>query len=160
MITRFIDEWRYKYHESELEVNRTYGAEINIFHNYTAAYEEGNHCIVYDRTCSITNYSYAKWSNDMLFCKDFSCPGLFKCVEYFCLAMSQVCDGHIDCRYDDDEMFCDNLTCPGLLKCRGENRCISYEELCRLMAMLIVYIHMMTSYIAPRALSAVNVSVI
>ena len=66
----------------------------------------------------------------MLFCKDFSCPGLFKCVEYFCLAMSQVCDGHIDCRYGDDEMFCDNLTCPGLLKCRGENRCISYEELC------------------------------
>ena len=130
LITKFIDEWKYKYHESELEVNRTYGAEINIFHNYTVACEEGNHCIVYDRTCSITNYSYAKWSNDMLFCKDFSCPGLFKCVEYFCLAMSQVCDGHIDCRYGDDEMFCDNLTCPGLLKCRGENRCISYEELC------------------------------
>ena len=50
LITKFIDEWKYKYHESELEVNRTYGVEINIFHNYTVACEEGNHCIVYDRT--------------------------------------------------------------------------------------------------------------
>ena len=58
------------------------------------------------------------------------CPGMFKCHYSYCLPMSLVCDGHYDCADGEDELFCSNLLCPGLLKCRGENKCVSFDELC------------------------------
>ena len=63
-------------------------------------------------------------------CRNVECPGMFKCDGYYCLHMSAVCDGHNDCQYGEDERYCRNMTCPGLLKCRGENRCVSEQELC------------------------------
>ena len=63
-------------------------------------------------------------------CRDIYCPGMFKCTEYFCIFLSSVCDGHIDCPYRDDELSCSNPICPGSLKCRGEIRCISPEQIC------------------------------
>ena len=62
-------------------------------------------------------------------CKYFVCSGMFKCGKY-CIHMSSVCDGQFDCEKGDDEIFCPMSTCPGLLKCRGENRCVSLEEIC------------------------------
>ena len=63
-------------------------------------------------------------------CDHFSCPGLFKCHRSYCIYMSSVCDGHYDCEESDDEISCPLSSCPGLLKCRGENRCVSKEEIC------------------------------
>ena len=63
-------------------------------------------------------------------CVHFRCPGLFKCHSSYCIYMSSVCDGQYDCEEGDDEIFCPLLSCPGLLKCRGENRCMSVEEIC------------------------------
>ena len=64
------------------------------------------------------------------FCKLMLCPGMFKCGKPYCIYMSHVCDGHMDCPYGDDENFCSNLVCPGFLKCRGESRCISPQQIC------------------------------
>ena len=45
--------------------------------------------------------------------------------------MSSACDGQYDCEEEnDDEIICPLSSCPGLLKCRGENRCVSKEEIC------------------------------
>ena len=63
-------------------------------------------------------------------CVHLSCPGLFKCHRSYCIYMSSVCDGQYDCEENDDEIFCPLASCPGLLKCRGENRCVSKEEIC------------------------------
>ena len=63
-------------------------------------------------------------------CQDMLCPGMFKCKDYYCIHMSAVCDGQIDCLYGDDEKFCNSFVCPGFLKCRGEMRCVGVEEIC------------------------------
>ena len=65
-----------------------------------------------------------------VYCRYFVCPGMFKCHNYYCIYMSHVCDGQSDCKEADDEVFCPIKSCPGLLKCRGENRCVSKEEIC------------------------------
>ena len=63
-------------------------------------------------------------------CSDIICPGMFKCYGYYCIQISQVCDGQSDCLYGDDEAHCDRLVCPGSIKCRGENRCVGSEDVC------------------------------
>ena len=63
-------------------------------------------------------------------CMHIACPGMFRCTHHYCLRMSVICDGHIDCVNGDDEQFCSNTSCPGLLKCRGEIRCLSIEQIC------------------------------
>ena len=63
-------------------------------------------------------------------CMIIWCPGMFKCLYSYCLPMSLVCDGYYDCPDGEDELFCSKLVCPGLLKCRGENKCVSDDELC------------------------------
>ena len=63
-------------------------------------------------------------------CQHIACPGMFKCRDYYCLLISSVCDGQIDCLNGDDEEYCSNTSCPGLLKCRGEIRCLSAEQIC------------------------------
>ena len=63
-------------------------------------------------------------------CGDMLCLGMFKCKDYYCIHMSAVCDGQLDCLYGDDEKFCNSLVCPGFLKCRGEMRCVGVEEMC------------------------------
>ena len=58
------------------------------------------------------------------------CPGMFKCKDYYCIHMSAVCDGQLDCLYGNDEKLCNSLVCPGFLKCHGEMPCVGVEELC------------------------------
>ena len=75
-----------------------------------------------------------KWraysSNSRFICSHIFCPGMFKCVDQYCISLSSVCDNITDCDTSEDEMVCSTLICPGSLKCRGENRCISREEIC------------------------------
>ena len=83
--------------------------------------------------CSVS--AYGNQCSDTLLhsefvCGHFSCPGMLKCAVDFCIYMSSVCDGHYDCPQGDDERVCPLTSCPGLLKCRGENRCVSKEEIC------------------------------
>ena len=63
-------------------------------------------------------------------CQYITCPGMFKCEQYYCIPISHVCDGQYDCKEGDDETVCPFTSCPGLLKCRGENRCVSRDEIC------------------------------
>ena len=63
-------------------------------------------------------------------CPYMVCPGMFKCKSSYCIHMSLVCDGQIDCIYGEDEASCTNLSCPGFLKCRGEFKCISPDQIC------------------------------
>ena len=63
-------------------------------------------------------------------CHWFTCPGMFKCSESYCISISAVCDGQYDCTLGGDEFVCPLLSCPGFLKCRGENRCVGNDEIC------------------------------
>ena len=65
-----------------------------------------------------------------ILCRHFVCPGMFKCTGFYCIHMSAVCDGQIDCLSGEDEKHCADLACPFLLKCRSENRCVSQKEIC------------------------------
>ena len=77
---------------------------------------------IHKKTCSPKEFLVA--------CKHITCPGMFKCNDYYCIYMSSVCDGQYDCKNGDDEKLCSILTCPGSLKCRGQNRCVSMKEIC------------------------------
>ena len=84
-----------------------------------------------DRICKINAHDkQCAFSGRHELCQFVTCPGMFKCQDFYCLSMSSVCDGQIDCQYGEDEMSCFNLTCPGSMKCRGENRCVGLEEVC------------------------------
>ena len=63
-------------------------------------------------------------------CRYFACPGMFKCPNYYCIALSAICDEQYDCVKGEDESVCPLSSCPGLLRCRGEHRCIGRDELC------------------------------
>ena len=81
-------------------------------------------CLIQDRyPCS-----YGKFSR--LVCQIIQCPGMFKCISAFCIRLSAMCDGHIDCIDGEDEFNCSNISCNGHLKCRNENRCIGLEQMC------------------------------
>ena len=96
-----------------------------------------NHCDNLNTICRITRavdreecpHSYMS-SDIQTVCGVFSCPGMFKCYKHVCILMSSVCDGYYDCEAGDDEISCPITSCPGMLKCRGENRCVSEEEIC------------------------------
>ena len=77
---------------------------------------------VHSKPC---NYGFTK---DI--CEHILCPGMYKCRDYYCIPVAAVCDGQNDCLYGDDETFCDRYHCPGFLKCRGENRCVSFDDVC------------------------------
>ena len=84
-----------------------------------------------DNRCRITVHNTACNSGSTKdICSDIMCPGMFKCTGYYCIQMSNVCDGQSECLYGDDEAHCDRLVCPGSIKCRGENRCVGYEDVC------------------------------
>ena len=94
-------------------------------------------CQQYGRFKAITDVCHINSHNEQCafqrrsqLCKDIACPGMFRCGELYCLRMSSVCDGQVDCLNGDDEEYCSNTSCPGLLKCRGEIRCLSAEQVC------------------------------
>ena len=114
-----------KYGVFQTETNVT----IPFFDNFKISCQESfktfsDMCQIkaHDKQCAFLDRS--------LLCGDVACPGMFKCERYYCLYMSLVCDGQIDCLYGEDEQYCSNTSCPGLLRCRGEIRCLSSEQIC------------------------------
>ena len=118
-----------KYNSSHTRINRAkYTSKLGRLLTLTGREDKcsqiGQLCRVGSNTirCGIVKY------NDV--CGNIMCPGMFKCNKYFCIYMSYVCDGQYDCKEGDDEILCPLISCPGMLKCRGENRCVSKEEMC------------------------------
>ena len=91
--------------------------ENNIYYNFTS------YCYIED----MHQCTYGKYS---LSCSSLLCPGMFKCIQSFCIRLSSVCDGHIDCPEGEDEINCSNMSCNGFLKCRNENRCVGLQQIC------------------------------
>ena len=94
-------------------------------------FSKADHCSQINQLCVFsfnTNHCGRKKMNNI--CRIVKCPGMFKCDMFYCIHMSYVCDGQYDCKEGDDEILCPLTSCPGLLKCRGENRCVSKEEIC------------------------------
>ena len=88
-----------------------------VYYNFT------DYCYITDRhPCTYGEHSRA--------CSQLLCPGMFKCIQSFCIRISSVCDGHIDCPVGEDEMNCLNLSCNGFLKCRNEHRCVGLRQIC------------------------------
>ena len=71
-----------------------------------------------------------QFSTNLIGCEFFECPHLFKCHKSYCIPISHVCDGRIDCLTGEDEQLCNNISCPGMFKCRGEERCILQSSVC------------------------------
>ena len=63
-------------------------------------------------------------------CRDFECPGFYKCPNSYCIPHSKLCDGVWDCEDGVDEMSCANYTCPGLFKCKGSKICLDQHKVC------------------------------
>ena len=64
-------------------------------------------------------------------CKDFSCPGMFKCNNTYCIPVRKRCNGIQDCPHGEDESNCQNTTCEvGFFRCRNESFCIDQKEVC------------------------------
>ena len=92
---------------------------------------QGDRCSQINQLCILNfNTNRCRHQNYVVVCKNVICPGMFKCDKLYCVHMSYVCDGQYDCKEGDDEILCPLTSCPGLLKCRGENRCVSKEEIC------------------------------
>ena len=63
-------------------------------------------------------------------CKDFQCPGQFKCPHSYCIPHRKLCDGVRDCWDGEDETGCAQYGCPGRFKCKDESFCIDQSEVC------------------------------
>ena len=63
-------------------------------------------------------------------CKDFECPGYYKCPNSYCIPHSKVCDGLWDCEGGVDERNCRNYSCPGLFRCKGSTNCLDQHQVC------------------------------
>ena len=67
-------------------------------------------------------------------CKDFECPVHFKCLSYYCVPRSYVCDGKWDCPYGEDEHLSqkcgDNRVCMHFFKCKSSQICVHIENIC------------------------------
>ena len=129
----FRDEIKYlkeenKTYKTPTHINTNSTANVT---NYLAECKLNGEKRSVDNICKVSAHIPA-CQFDILFkiCLIIWCPGMFKCLDSYCLPMSLVCDGHADCPDGEDELFCSSLICPGLLKCRGENKCVSVDELC------------------------------
>ena len=114
-------------HETNYEVERTHKTS-----NYSKSLVSLlKTCGSLNKVCEISSAASKCRSSRMeQLCKYFDCPGMFKCHDYYCVALSAICDGQYDCMEGEDESVCPLSSCPGLLRCRGENRCIGKDELC------------------------------
>ena len=133
LIDIFIDEMKYLQKESKSYKTPTHNdtnTTANVT-NYLAECKLNGEKRSVDNMCKVSVHIPA-CQYDILskICLIIWCPGMFKCLESYCLPMSLVCDGYADCPDGEDELFCSSLICPGLLKCRGENKCVSVDELC------------------------------
>ena len=67
-------------------------------------------------------------------CKDFECPMYFKCLRYYCVLWSMVCDGKWDCPHGDDEHLShkcgDKRLCMHFFKCKFSQICVHAENVC------------------------------
>ena len=65
-------------------------------------------------------------------CEGFNCEnvGKYKCPTYYCIPMSYVCDGKVDCPRASDENGCENYTCKGLFHCFNTIQCIYIADVC------------------------------
>ena len=67
-------------------------------------------------------------------CKDFECSTHFKCLSYYCVPWSYVCDGKWDCPYGEDEHLSqkcgDNRVCMHFFKCKSSQICVHIENIC------------------------------
>ena len=98
--------------------SRLFCSETDMYHDIK------DFCFIQD----IYPCSYGKHTS--VVCKIIQCPGMFKCIYAFCIRLSAMCDGYIDCIDGEDELNCSNISCNGHLKCRNENRCIGLEQMC------------------------------
>ncbi len=57
-------------------------------------------------------------------CKDFECPGKFKCPNSYCIPFHLVCNRKMDCPHGEEEAQCNIKACPGLMKCKDSTVCI------------------------------------
>ena len=92
----------------------------------TACFPRNKACIFYPVSEA---RSFCQDDENLRYCKDFECPGLFKCKNSFCLPVRLICDGHIDCENGEDELDCNTRRhCLGNLWCDGI--CVGKEEIC------------------------------
>ena len=65
-------------------------------------------------------------------CADFNCNnvGKYKCLGYYCIPMSYVCDGKVDCPRASDENGCVNYTCKRLFHCFNTIQYIYIADVC------------------------------
>ena len=65
-------------------------------------------------------------------CTDFNCKsvGKYKCPGYYCIPMTYVCNGRIDCPRALDEKGCENYTCKRLFHCQNTSQCIYIVNVC------------------------------
>ncbi len=61
-------------------------------------------------------------------CRDFTCPHLFKCTDYYCVPYKYTCDGKQDCPFGDDELSCSTRNCSQLFQCKNSNRCLHFHD--------------------------------
>ncbi len=63
-------------------------------------------------------------------CKSYNCHGKFKCLLFYCISLSAICDGYWDCPSGADENICGEFKCTGHFKCKLSSQCIHILDVC------------------------------
>ena len=70
-------------------------------------------------------------TNKLILCYFINCTRHFKCRNNYCVPLSLVCNGELDCSSGEDEEGCgDGVVCRGLLQCSTSRVCVHPDNIC------------------------------
>ncbi|XP_064640008.1 G-protein coupled receptor GRL101-like [Lineus longissimus] len=102
--------------------------EVRCKYEFTTCFRREDICAYdYDKFGVLTS---CRDGSHLLDCKDFECPGKFKCNNSYCIPVRMRCDNTVDCPHGEDEVGCNNTACPpGFFRCRN-GICLDQNEVC------------------------------
>ena len=102
---------------------------LECYAGHSQCYSEQEKCI-YNLTKETLFLMYCGNGQHLQDCYNFTCHGMFKCPNSYCIPFRYKCDGKWDCWNGNDECNCKNDTCFNMYKCYNAKVCVHTRNVC------------------------------
>ena len=102
---------------------------LECYAGHSQCYSEREKCI-YNLTKVTHLLMYCRNGKHLEDCNTFTCQGMFKCPNSYCIPFRYKCDGKWDCWNGIDECNCKNIICFKMYKCHHSKVCIHTKNVC------------------------------